>query len=118
MGQDKPAVLADAFFHARAYIDRNGNGVVDEDDPPLMGAYFNAAGSDGIDGGGSTNSNGFATAWFPVGGVRYPVALRMQPLADSPYVLVGRLQAVLQEGESAVPDFLFAVVVTPTLALP
>lgn len=112
--QKEPAVLADAFFYARAYIDANGDGAVNDGDPPLKGAYFSAAGSNGTDSGGRTNSRGSAMAWFPGGGVEYPVTLRMEPGPDSGFLLIGPLEVVLQEGESATPEFLFAEVVTPT----
>ena len=109
-----PAILADAFFHGRAYVDANGNGKVDSDDPPLQGAYFNAADARGIDGGGFTNSEGFAMAWFPGGGATYPVTLRMQAPNDSTYVLIGLQEVVLQFGESAIRGFLFTTTLAPT----
>jgi hypothetical protein len=105
--RSEPAILADAFFHGRAYFDANGNGTVDSGDPPLQGAYFNAADSRGIDSGGRTNSEGRAMAWFPGGGVTYPITLRMRAPNESEYVLLGPQEVVLQKGESATPDFLF-----------
>lgn len=109
-----PTILADAFFHGRAYVDANGNGQVDSDDPPLQGAYFNAADARRIDSGGLTNSEGFAMAWFPGSGATYPMTLRMQAPNDSTYVLIGLQEVVLQKGESAIPDFLFTTTLAPT----
>jgi hypothetical protein len=104
----EPAVLADAFFYARAYVDANRNGVLDANDTPLQGAYFNATANNGIDSGGRTDSRGVAMAWFPGGGVEYPVRLRMNPLPESELVLIGPFEIILQEGETASPDYLFS----------
>ena len=35
-----PVVLADTAFSGRAYVDQNGNQVLDPADPPLPGAAF------------------------------------------------------------------------------
>ena len=35
-----PVVLADTFFSGRAYVDLNGNQLLDPDDPPLPGRAF------------------------------------------------------------------------------
>jgi len=112
--RSEPAILADAFFHGRAYFDANGYVKVDSGDPLLQGAYFTAEDSRGIDSGGFINSEGFAMAWFPGGGVAYPMTLRLHPPNDSEYVLVAPQEVVLQKGESATPDFVFTTILAPT----
>ena len=53
--EDTPApVMADSFFYGYAYIDANGNGQLDTDDPPLEGALFVATDSRGANGGDFT----------------------------------------------------------------
>ena len=99
-------VMGDAFFFARVFEDTNGNGQIDSTDSPLKGAVFSATDARGASSGGITDDQGRATAWFPGGGVKYPVTLRGRPPKDSAYTVIGPSEVVLQKGTSA--DFLFA----------
>ena len=99
-------LLADSFFFGRAYVDANGNEKVDPDDPPLEGARFSAQDSRGANGGGQTDKDGYATAWWP-GDAAYPVTLRMQPPEGSGYRRVGSEEIVLKAGVRS--EFLFSL---------
>ncbi len=105
-----PPVLADSFYYGRAYVDANGNGQVDEGDPPLEGVILIATDAEGLSGSGRTDAEGLATAWWPAGST-YPITLRMKP--PERYILVGPEEVVLQEGEYYVADFLFVPAATP-----
>ena len=98
-------VLADSFFYGKAYIDKNGNGQIDPDDPPLEGALFTATDARGASGGGWTDSKGSAMAWWPSDS-QYPITVQMQPPEGSAYTIIGRDQIVLQEWETSA-EFLF-----------
>ena len=100
-------VMGDAFFFGRAFVDTDGNGQIDPTDPSLKGAVFTATDARGASSGGITDDQGRATAWFPGGGVKYPVTLRSRPPKDSAYTVIGPSEVVLQKGTSA--DFLFAL---------
>jgi hypothetical protein len=102
-----PPVMADSFFYGRAYIDANGNGQIDEDDPPLQGAIFSVSDAAGNNGGDLTDSQGSAMAWWP-SGTEYPVTLRMDPPKDSGYVIIGESEIVLPAYQTSA-DFLFAL---------
>ena len=99
-------VMADAFFFARVFVDTNGNGQIDPTDSPLKGAVFTATDARGASSGGITDDQGRATAWFPGGGVKYPVTLHIRPPKDSAYTVIGPSEVVLQKGTSA--NFFFA----------
>ena len=104
-----PHVLADSFFFGHAYIDANGNGLLDSTDPPLEGALFTAQTATDIQIGGVSGSDGTAMAWCPGGCADYPVTLRMQPPKDSGYTLIGPAEVVLQaDGSGGQANFLFA----------
>ena len=102
-----PKILADAFFFGHAYLDANGNGKIDADDPGLEGARFEVALSWG---GGSvafTGKSGSATIVIP-GGLSekdWPVRARMQPPPETSYQLVSP-EVVLEYPKSSA-DFLF-----------
>ena len=98
-------VMADSFFYAKTYIDANGNGLIDPDDPPLAGALFIATDARGASGGGWTDSKGSAMAWWPSDS-QYPVTLQIQPPEGSAYTVIGRDQIVLQEWDTSA-EFLF-----------
>ena len=98
--------MADAFFSGRAFVDTNGNGQIDPTDPPLKGAILTVTDTRGAS-SGITDDEGRATAWFPGGGVQYPVTIRVKPPKDSAYAVIGPSEVVLQKGTSA--DFLFAL---------
>lgn len=101
-----PSIMDDAFFFGRAFVDANGNGQIDPTDPPLKGAVLTVTDTRGASSGGITDDQGHAMAWFPGGGVQYPVTLRIKPPKDTAYTLIGPGEVVLQRGTSA--DFLFA----------
>ena len=101
------SVMADTFFFGRAFVDTNGNGQIDPTDSPLKGATLTVTDTRGASSGGITDDKGRAMAWFPGGGVKYPVTIRMKPPKDSGYALIGPSEVVLQKGTSA--DFLFAL---------
>jgi hypothetical protein len=103
-----PKILADAFFFGHAYLDADGNGKIDPDDPGLGGARFEVGLSWG---GGSvafTGKDGSASIVIP-GGLRekdWPVRARMIPPPDTSYQLVGPAEVVLEYPKSSA-DFLF-----------
>lgn len=102
-----PAVQADIFFFGRAYLDTNGNGALDADDPPLEGAVLIARDAKGAESGGVTGANGAATAWYP-GGITYPVTLTMRPAEDSDCRLIGPEKVRMDNvGSGGAEDFLF-----------
>lgn len=100
-----PTVLSDSFFFGRAFIDTNANGRVDASDAPLPGALFSAVDSRGSNGGGFTDENGTAYAWWP-GPSAPPVQLRMQPPEGYEPAGTGEAEIQLQAGETSA-DFLF-----------
>ena len=101
-------VLADSFFFGCAYVDGNGNGEIDPDDPGLKGALFivNVRGLGGLT--AKTSASGCATIVVPGGlsGDRWPVSARMQPPPDTSYELVSTDDVVLVYPK-AHADFLF-----------
>ena len=100
-----PPVMVDSFFYGRAYLDANGNGEVDPDDPPLAGAMLSATDAAGRSGGGRSGSDGVAQAWWPDEST-FPITLSMSP--PEGYAPVGPEEVVLQEAECCGADFLFA----------
>ena len=77
-----PAIMADTFFSGHAFIDANGNGALDADDPPLEGARFTCAGF-----GARTGADGVAVVVIP-GEWDKPVEARMAPPEGSGYTLI------------------------------
>ena len=104
-GTATPTPLADSFFFGRAFIDANGNGEVDINDPPLPQALFSASDSRGANGGGVTDEQGEAYAWWP-GQTTWPVVLRIRP--PDGYEPVGAAEVRLQSPNNRA-DFLFAL---------
>lgn len=103
---DTSAIKVDSFFFGRAYIDANGNGKLDPEDPPLVGAIFTATDARGLGSGGITDGKGHAMAWWPAES-RYPVKLRMKPPKGKGYTHVTPEEVQITTGGSA--DFLFNV---------
>lgn len=103
-----PVVLADTFFSGRAYVDQNGNRLLDADDPPLPGARFSVMGF-----GSLTDKEGYAWAMIP-GGWDQPVSAQMTPPQGSQYTLIGPDEAILQAGKMNSADFLFAPPLAPS----
>lgn len=106
------AVLADTFFSGYAFLDANGNGQLDERDPPLAGARFSAAGF-----GGRTDAKGYAFIVIP-GGWDQPVNARMAPPPGSAYTLVGPQEVVLQNSGPTSARFLFTAPLPSATASP
>lgn len=103
-----PAILVDSFFSGYAYLDANGDGLLDESDPPLKGAICTATDARGIGSGGVTGDDGYAMIWWPASS-EYPVTIRCAPPDGSPLTLVGPQEVMLQEDGSGGPArFLFA----------
>ena len=107
----KPAqkVLADTFFYGHAYVDANGNGEIDPEDPGLKGALFQVALTGGLGNSAKTGTDGSAFIVIP-GGVSkagWPVRARMNPPPDTDYEWVGPAEIVLDYPETSV-DFLFS----------
>ena len=103
-----PKVLADAFFYGHAYVDANGNGKIDPDDPGLQGARFEMALSWGGGSAASTGKDGTAFIIIP-GGLSekdWPVKARMSPPPETSYEVVGPAEVVLEYPKSSA-DFLF-----------
>jgi hypothetical protein len=104
-----PKILADAFFYGHAYVDANGNGKLDPDDPGLQGARFEMALSWGGGSAASTGKDGTAFIVIP-GGLSekdWPVKARMSPPPDTSYEVIGPAEVVLEYPKSSA-DFLFA----------
>jgi hypothetical protein len=101
-------ILADSFFFGCAYLDENGNGEIDPDDPGLKDALFAFSTQVGIGLSGYTSSNGCATIVVPggLGAEAWPVTAHMQPPAESNLELVDSAEVVLAYPESHA-DFLF-----------
>jgi hypothetical protein len=103
------AILADTFFFGCAYLDENGNGEIDPDDPGLEDALF-AVSMQGVMGFSAyTFADGCATIVIPggLGQDAWPVTAQMQPPAESNLEWVGPVEVVLAYPESHA-DFLFA----------
>jgi hypothetical protein len=102
-----PAILADFFFSACAFLDANGSGVWDESDPPIVGAQMGLS----IDQGQTfilgdlTRTDGCATVWAPGGGIEPPFTVRMDSPEDSGLIPLGGNEVVFQGGPN--PRFLF-----------
>jgi hypothetical protein len=107
--EPEPAIMADTFFYGHAYLDANGNGEIDEDDPGLKGALFDVALGSGMGNQGTTNEEGQAWVIIPGGADKddWPVRARMRPPPDSGYTLIGPAEVVLAHRETSA-DFLFA----------
>jgi hypothetical protein len=102
-------ILADSFFFGCAYLDANGNGTLDSDDPGLADAMFLIALNGGGGFGAPTSGSGCATITIPggLGEESWPVTARMEPPQESGYELVSPAEVVLERPESHA-DFLFA----------
>ena len=99
-----PLVLSDTFLSARAFVDANGSGSLDESDPPLEGAIF-IVNLQGAEFGDQTDADGYAFVTIP-GSVDYPIRVTMRPPIGSAYELVGAPDvAVGRPGDR--PQFLF-----------
>lgn len=104
----KPEVLADTFFFGHAYVDANGNGKLDADDPGLEDAQFVVVLSGGAGPAARTGKDGSAFIVIPGGLSKddWPVTMRMEPPSDADYEAVRPAELVLEyPGSSA--DFLF-----------
>lgn len=104
-----PQILADTFFYGHAYVDANGNGEIDADDPGLQGAVFEVTLSGKGGSGALTGKDGSAFIIIP-GGLSeksWPVRARMRPPPDTDYELVGPEEIVLEYPQVSA-DFLFA----------
>ena len=103
-------ILADSFFFGCAYLDTNGNGEIDPDDPGLKDVLFTVSMQGGMGLSAYTSGDrGCATIIVP-GGLEtdaWPVTASMQPPAESNLELVGPAEVVLAYPESHA-DFLFA----------
>lgn len=100
-----PQPFADVTFSGCAYLDENGNGQVDPQDPGLEGLTFTALGwSD------RTSEDGCAFVLIP-GGVPdhlWPVVVRMELPEGAPYEPVGPTEiTVTQDSRQGHFDFLF-----------
>jgi WD40 repeat protein len=102
-------IYADTFFSGCAYLDVNGNGEIDGDDPMISGVAFYVT----LPGGGSvrdfTSENDCALAVVP-GGLsdeQWPVTATMALPEGTDYTLIGPAEIVLEQSESRA-DFLFA----------
>jgi hypothetical protein len=101
-------IYADTFFWGYAYLDTNGNGESDEDDPGIKDATFvvNLRKMGGLS--ARTGSDGKAMIIVP-GGLNkreWPVKAHMTPPPDTSYELVGTAEIVLEYPASSA-NFLF-----------
>jgi hypothetical protein len=101
-----PAVLADSFFSAYAFVDANGNKQIDSADTPLKDAIFIVQLKSGAEFGGLTDKAGNAFVTIPAA-VQYPVTLLMRPPKDSALKLIGPSSIVLQNTTNEKNNFLF-----------
>jgi len=97
-----PEILADTVFSGYAFIDQNGNDLLDDGDSPLQGAQFTLAGFRS-----QTDSNGFAMVLIP-GEWDQPVSAQMTAPEGSNFTLIGPAEQILQNGKKNRADFLFA----------
>ena len=101
-------VLADTFFSGCAYLDSNGNGEIDPDDPLLENAVFVVTLNGGAGFGGLTSENYCASVTVP-GGLNekfWPVTVRMESPEGTGYELVGPAEIELEYPDDHA-DFLF-----------
>ena len=100
-----PKPFADVAFGACAYLDENGNGQIDPDDPGIEGLAFVVLGW-----GDYTSKDGCAFVLIP-GGVPdhlWPIVVEMRLPEDAPYEPVGPTQiTVTKESHQGHFDFLF-----------
>ena len=96
--------IVDAFFSGYAYLDVNGNGVIDSEDTPIENATLIVTLQGGFETGGLTDKTGYAFITIP-GGVDYPVTLRMEAPKDSNLQLIGPSSVAYPSDEPA--EFLF-----------
>jgi len=97
-----PEIMADTVFSGYAFIDQNGNELLDDADSPLQGAQFTLAGFSSL-----TDSNGYAMVLIP-GEWDQPVSARMIAPEGSSYSLIGPAEETLQNGKMNRANFLFA----------
>jgi len=99
-----PIPIVESFFSARAFVDANSNGRLDDSDPPLKDAIFIVR-MQSVEFGDLTDASGNAFVTVP-GPTEYPVAVTMRPPQNSTYELVGPATVELTKpGDKA--DFLF-----------
>jgi hypothetical protein len=100
-----PQIFTDAAFSGCAYLDENGNGQVDPQDPGLQGLTFTVLGW-----GDRTSQDGCAFVLIP-GGVSdhlWPVTVRMKPPEGAPYEPVGPTEIIVtKDSRQGHFDFLF-----------
>lgn len=96
--------IVDAFFSGYAYLDVNGNGVIDSEDTPIENATLIVTLQGGFETGGLTDKTGYAFITIP-GGVDYPVTLRMEAPKDSNLKLIGPSSVTYPSDEPT--EFLF-----------
>ena len=102
------AWICDKGRFGHAYVDANGNGKIDPDDPGLEDARFQVSLSWGGGSAASTGEDG--SAWIVIpGGLSekdWPVKARIDPPPDSSYELVGAAEVTLAYPKSRA-EFLF-----------
>ena len=101
-------ISADSFFDGCAYLDTNGNGLIDAGDPKLAGFIFSVTFQGGAWTDNRTSEIRCAMAHVP-GGLNqddWPVTARMRPPVGSNFELIGP-EEVLLEFPLAKADFLF-----------
>jgi hypothetical protein len=96
-------------YSGYAYVDQNGDGLLDANDPPLEGAIFTAKEPYGSR-SATTGKDGRAAVRLC--SQEPPVSLTMQPPKDSGYTLIAPnyiLAGPLSDNPRAGGDFLFAL---------
>lgn len=105
-----PTILTDTFFTGCAFLDKNENGIVDDEDTPIGGISFTITLSEGTGFGAITsNDDGCATTIVPMGLPKesWPVVAQMTMPQTPAYIPIGDIKATLEYPDTRV-DFLFS----------
>lgn len=105
-----PVILADTFFTGCAFLDKNENELVDDEDTPIGGMSFTITLSEGTGFGEITSdSDGCATTIIPMGLSKesWPVVAQMTLPQTSAYIPIGDIKVTLEYPDTQV-DFLFS----------
>lgn len=105
-GKATEPVLADSAFSGQAFLDVNGNGMIDPEDTPVVNATFYVE-LNGVKAfGDTTDETGNAFILIP-GGVEYPLQVSMTAPKDSPLKLITPTTVTVSASTGTV-QFLFS----------
>ena len=105
-----PGVMADTFFSGCAYLDENGNGAIDAEEPIVGGVAFTVtlAGGTGFGGATSEGRCAFITIPADLREDAWPILARMEAPKESPYEPIGPSEIILEYRDTRA-DFLFTL---------